>query len=118
MGSPLGTSARVGHCMQIAILIVIAIVGTGPGSPTYVAELVLAPAGHVVAALVLFDHEATFFALSVVQIILKKLHFLLVAFPLVGCQEALPAEFLPARITHHHAVHRCLYYSLTVLAGA
>ena len=63
----------------------VAVVGTGPGSPADVAELVLAPTGHVVAALVLLNDEAALLALSVVQIVLKKLHFLLVALPLVSC---------------------------------
>ena len=72
----------------------------------------------MVATLVLLDDEAAFLALPVVQVVLKKLHFLLIALPLVGSQEALPAEFLPARVAHHHAVHCCLHYSFTVLAGA
>jgi hypothetical protein len=57
-----------------------------PGFPTDIAKLVLAPTGHMVAPLVLLNHEATLLALPVVQVILKKQHFLFVAVSIVHSQ--------------------------------
>jgi len=55
-----------------------------PIRPTDIAELVAAPASHVVAALVLLDYEFTLFALSVVKVALEEFDLLAVAFSLVN----------------------------------
>jgi hypothetical protein len=84
------------------VLVVFAIVYGGPLLPADVAELVLAPAGHVVAALVLFDDELALLALPVVQVALEKFDLLRVAFPFVHRQEALRTERSPALVACHH----------------
>jgi len=89
-----------------------------PRFSTYVAKLILTPAGHVVAALVLFNDEPAFFALSVVQILLKKQDFLLVALSLVVSQETFATKLPPAGITGHSCIFFALYDSLAVLLRA
>jgi hypothetical protein len=54
-----------------------------PGGSADIAKLIFAPAGHMVASLVLLYNKAAFLALSVVQIILKKENFLSIALPLM-----------------------------------
>ena len=57
---------------EIAVLIVVAIMGRRPNRPTNIAKLIPAPASHVVASLVLFDNEFALYTLPITQITLKK----------------------------------------------
>jgi hypothetical protein len=57
-----------------------------------VAELMLADAGHVVAALELVDDHLTAGALTVVKRLLEELQLVVIAVSLVGSEEAVRAE--------------------------
>ena len=67
----------------------IVVVDIGPVIAADVAKLVFASAGHLVAALVLLNDKLAFFALSVVQILLKVLNFVVVALTFMGEEEAM-----------------------------
>jgi hypothetical protein len=71
----------------------IAIVSRIPNRPADIAKLIGTPAGHMIAALVLFYNEFAFRALSVVQVALEELHLVGIAITLVAGEEALRAEF-------------------------
>ena len=64
---------------QVTVLIVVSVVYRFPISSADVAKLVAAAAGHVVATLVLLDNKPTSFASTVMQVLLEKFHFFLVA---------------------------------------
>jgi hypothetical protein len=49
-----------------------------PNCTTDVTELVSATAGHVVAALIFLNDKPTFFTLTVMQVVLEELHFMLI----------------------------------------
>lgn len=89
-----------------------------PVGPADVAELVAASASHVVAPLVLLDHEPALLALAVVQVGLEKLELPPVALALVHAQQTLGTELLEALVAHHHAVQRLPYHPFAVFAGA
>jgi hypothetical protein len=57
-----------------------------------VAELMLADAGHVVAALELVDDHLAAGALTVVKRLLEELQLVVIAVSLVGSEEAVRAE--------------------------
>ena len=57
---------------QPSILIVFIVVWRGPILSTDVAELIVAAAGHMVAALVLLNDKLAFFALTIVQLLLEE----------------------------------------------
>jgi hypothetical protein len=56
-----------------------------PRLTTYIAKLILASASHMITALVLFNYKATFFALSIVKILLEKKYLLFVTLSLMIC---------------------------------
>jgi hypothetical protein len=68
----------------------------GPAVAAEVAELVLALAGHVVAALALLHDHPALAALAVVQVVLQEVQLVLVAFAFVLLQVALCAVFFKA----------------------
>lgn len=77
------------------------IVNTTPLVPANIAKVIPTATGHVTASLVLLDNELTFLALPVFQIVLEVLHFMEIAFSLVGWKQALTAEGVLAAIADH-----------------
>ena len=78
--------------------------GWSPSRTANVAELITASTGHVVAALILLNHELALLALAVVKVILKKLYLVLVAQSLMFGQQALGAERRFTSIAKHDSV--------------
>jgi hypothetical protein len=109
--------SRLRHFLELSVLVMIPIVGGRPRSSADIAELMLASTGHVIAPLVFLDHEPAFLTLPIVQVVLKKQDLLLIAFPHVGCEQALPTKLLPAAVADHHVVHSRSDDALTVFLG-
>ena len=83
-----------------------------------VAELIGASAGHMVAALILLNHELALAALAIVKVQLKELHFVFVAVPLVLSQKALCAKLRLAFVANHNPLERSADESFAVLLWA
>lgn len=88
-----------------------------PNCSTDIAKLISAFTGHVVAALVLFDHELALNTLAIMQITLEKLHLVLVAFSLMLGQKALSAKLRLTFVADHHVFKCCPDHSLTIFLG-
>ena len=89
----------------------------GPYRTADIAELITTSTGHVIAALILLNHEFALFALAVVKVVLKELHLLLVAQSFVFCQQTLGAELRLTRITDHDSISNDGNDSFAVLLG-
>lgn len=77
---------------ELSIFIVVIVVRRRPDCSTHVAKLISTFARHVVAALILFNHELALRTLPIMQITLEKLHLVLIAFSLVLGQKAFPTK--------------------------
>jgi hypothetical protein len=106
------------HYDKITILVMIPIMGWSPSRTANVAELITASTGHVVAALILLNHELALFALAVVKVVLKELYLVLVAQSLVFGQQTLGAESRFTSVANHDSVSSSRNDSFTVLLWA
>jgi len=79
----------------------IVVVNTSPLISTDITKLIAAFAGHVIAPLILFNNKLAFFALTIVQVILKILNFMRITLACVGGEEASCTERTFTNIANH-----------------
>ena len=99
----------------MAVLIVLVVVWGRPIGAADVAELIGASAGHMVAPLILLNHELALAALAIVKVPLKELHLVSVAVPLVPTQKALRTKLRLAFVANHNPLERTADESFAVL---
>jgi hypothetical protein len=106
------------HYNQITVLVVVTVVSSLPICTTDIAELIATTAGHVVTPLILLNHNFALFALTIVQVVLEKVHLMLITQSLMHIQQTFTTKHRFTVATNHQSFCNGLNDPFTILFWA